>query len=228
MTTSHRRLLVAALLASPLLLTVSEAARLTVDTRYVESDDPVADTAAHVAAVADHLMLWHVAGFTSLAFVITWAGALAAMVLMLAPRAPRAAAAGGVLAVLSVVGAALHTAFYYLPLAELAGADDAGAAARAGAAISGDDPLSVTALLLFLLGGLLAPLVLGLSLWRARVVPWWAAAGVVAWTLVSFLGLESVAAAAANLLLLVPAVAVARRLAPAADRVTTQAVAAVG
>ena len=74
MTSAQRRLLVAALFISPMLLTASELLRLRVDGAYSENEtDPVADAASHLAAVADNLTAWHAAGSSPSAS--SWSGA---------------------------------------------------------------------------------------------------------------------------------------------------------
>ncbi|OPG10633.1 hypothetical protein B1L11_22815 [Microbispora sp. GKU 823] len=51
------------------------------------------------------------------------------------------------------------------------------------------DPSAVWVFLLFVLGNLVGTLLLGLALLRARVVPLWAAAGIMAWPLLHVIGL---------------------------------------
>lgn len=75
---------------------------------------------------------------------------------------------------------------------------------------SGSDWLSAVGLLMFFGGALLTPIVLGIGLWRAHALPWWAAAGLVVWLAGVFLGSESMPAALVNLALLLPFAAVAR------------------
>ena len=122
----------------------------------------------------------------------------------------------GLLGLVSVLGIALHWAFYYLPLASLAHEPDRDLAARALDA-GGDDTLLVVALVMFLLGTLAAVLTAGVGLWRAHALPWWGAVGFAVWLGYVFLGPEARAAALFNLALLLPFVAVARRLTPEPD-----------
>jgi hypothetical protein len=212
MTSPQRRLLVAALFLGPVLLTASELLRLRVDGAYSENEaDPVADAASHLAAVGGNLTAWHAAGFLTLGFVVVWGVALIGMAALLGERKPRLGAVGVVAGVLAIVGSALHVAFYYLPLGDLATAPDAALAARA-AALGGHDPLASVALLLFLAGAL-APVFLAVGLWRASVLPWWAMAAVLAWFGTALVGAEQQPAALLNLLLLVPAAALSRRVA---------------
>ena len=212
MNTLHSRIMIGALLLSPVLLTASELARLTVDNAYVENDaNPVADTASHLQAVADRLGLWHAAGLLEVAFAATWCIALLAAALVIARSRPVLAAATGLAGLLSTLGVAMHTAFYYVPLAGLAQEPDQALAAKAGA-IGADDPLLGVALALFLLGTLAAILAMGLGLWRAGVLPWWGGLGVVAWLGSVVAGSELPAAALVNLVLLLPFAVVAARL----------------
>jgi hypothetical protein len=212
MTSAQRRLLVAALFLSPVLLTASELLRLRVDGAYSENEaDPVADAASHLAAVSGNLTAWHAAGFLTLGYVVVWGLALIGMAALLAERKPRLGAVGGLVAVLAIVGSALHLGFYYLPLGEFATAPDPELAARA-AALDGHDPLATAALLLFLAGAL-APVFLTIGLWRAAILPWWAMVAVLAWFGTALFGAEQQSAAVLNLLLVVPAAALTRRVA---------------
>jgi hypothetical protein len=127
-----------------------------------------------------------------------------------------AAAVTGLLGLVSVLGVALHWAFYYLPLASLAQEPDRDLAARALDAV-GDDTMLIGALVMFLLGTLTAVLTAGVGLWRAHALPWWGAVGFALWLGYVFIGPKTRAAALCNLALLLPFVAVARRLAPEPD-----------
>jgi hypothetical protein len=207
----HRPLLIACLLAAPAVLTVSELARLRVESAHVESEDAVVDARSQLDAVAAQLPLWHLAAVLDLLFIIAWLGALLAAVLVVARTRPRAGLATGAVAVLSGLGLAMHNAFYYQALADLAGTPDHDQTARVLAA-SGSDWLSAVALLVFFAGALLTPIVLGVSLWRAHALPWWAAAGLVLWLAGVFVGSEATPAALVNLALLLPFAAVARHL----------------
>ena len=222
MTIPQRRLMSAALFVAPVLLTSSELLRLGVDGAYAENEaDPVADAASHLAAVAGNLIAWRTAGFLTLGFVVVWGLALIGMAALLGERKPALGAAGVLVAVLATVGAALHLGFYYMPLGEFATSGDTALAARA-AALDGHDPLATVALMLFLAGAL-APVFFAVGLWRASVLPWWGMLAVLAWFSTALSGAEQQPAALLNLLLLVPAVALARR---ALDRPTHAAPAA--
>jgi len=152
---------------------------------------------SHLAAVAGNLTTWRAAGFLTLGFVVVWGVALIGMAGLLAERKPRLGAVGSLVAVLAIVGSALHLGFYYLPLGQFATAPDA--------------ELATVALLLFLASAL-APVFLAIGLWRAGVLPRWAMIAVLAWFGTAMLGTEQRPAALLNLLLLVPAAVLARRL----------------
>jgi hypothetical protein len=215
----HTFILSSGLLLSPVLITAEELARLTVDNAYVEIEsDSVSDAASHLHAVADRLAWWHAAAYLDLAYAGTWALALLAITVVVARTRPVLAAVSGLLGLVSTLGIALHWAFYYIPLASLAREADLDLAARAASAV-GDDVLLVIALLMFLLGTLLAVLAAGVGLWRAHALPWWAATGLVVWLGYVVAGPETRLAALLNLALLLPFLAVARRLTPGKDPV---------
>jgi hypothetical protein len=186
-------------------------ARLRVESGHVEHDDPLLDARSQLDAIAAHLPLWHLAAVLNLAFVLAWFGALTGCVLVIGARRRWAALTTAVVAVVAGVGLAMHNAFYYLTLAELAGASDR-ARAAAVAADAGSDPLSLLALLMFMVGGLLTPVVLGVALWRAHALPWWAALGLLIWLAAALIGSELMLGALLNLALLLPFAAVARQL----------------
>lgn len=205
---------------SPMLITAEELIRTTADNGYVENEsDPVADASSHLQVVADHLAWWHAASYLNLAFLFTWATALLAITIVVARTRPVLGAMCGWLGLVSALGTAFHWAFYYLPLASLAQADDRDMAAQAASAF-GDDVLLVIALLMFLVGTLLAVLMAGFGLWRSHALPWWGALGLAVWLGYVFVGPESRPAALLNLALLLPFVAVAQRLDP--DRETAR------
>jgi hypothetical protein len=213
MTLLQRRLAAAALLLAPLLLTASELARLRVDGAYVEDEsDPVADAGSHISAVGQSLDLWRTAGLLALGFTVAWGLSLLAGASVISEHRPVLGAVAGVLAVVAVTGSALHLAFYYLPLADLAGSASSSEAARAGALLDGGDAISAVAFLVFLLGLLAAPAVAAFGLWRVRVLPWWAALAMLAWIVGGLVGAEGEPAAFVNLLLLIPAAVLARYL----------------
>lgn len=217
MNRSHTFILSGGLLLAPVVLTAEEWVRLTVDNAYLETDsDSVADAAAHLQAVADRLAWWHAAAYLDLAYVATWALAMVAITVLVARTRPVLAALSGLLGLISTLGLAMHWAFYYIPLASLAQEVDRDLAARA-ASVSSDDRLQAIALLMFLLGTLLAVLGAAVGLWRAHALPWWAALGLAVWLGYVVAGTETRPAALLNLALLLPFLAVARRLAPIKD-----------
>jgi hypothetical protein len=210
----HSSILAGGLVLSPVLLTSVELIRLTVDNQYVENEsDDVLDSASHIQAVAENLSLWHTAAYLDLGFLLSWAIAMLAITIVVARSRPVLAAVVGMLGLVSSVGVAFHWAFYYLPLAGLAQAADRDVAARA-ASMYGEGALIAVALLMFLLGTLLAVLASGIGLWRAHALPWWGALGLAVWLGFVFVGSEARAAAFVNLALLLPFVAAARQLSP--------------
>ena len=210
----HTSILAGGLVISPVLLTVEELVRLTVDNQYVENEtDDVLDASSHLQAVEENLSLWHTAAFLDLGYVLSWAIAMLAITIVVARSRPLLAAVVGLLGLVSSVGIAFHWAFYYLPLSGLAQEADRDLAAHA-ATMYGDDALIAVALLMFLLGTLLAILASGVGLWRAHALPWWGAVGLIVWLGFVFVGSEARAAALVNLALLLPFVAVARELRP--------------
>ena len=208
----HTSILAGGLLLSPVMLTAEELLRTTAETDYVENDaDPVADAASQLQAVADHLAMWHAAAYVDLAYLFTWAVGLLAITVVVARVRPVLATVAGLLGLTSVAGTAFHWAFYYLQLASLAHVDDRELAAQVAAA-GGDETLAAIALLMFLLGTLLAVLTAGVGLWRSRALTWYGAIGVAVWVGYVFAGPEARLAALLNLALLLPFIGAARRL----------------
>jgi hypothetical protein len=217
----HTSILAGGLLLSPILLTGEELLRTTAEADYVENDaDPVADAASQLQAVADHLPMWHAAAYVDLAYLLTWAIGLLAITIVVARVRPVLGTVTGLCGLASVVGVAFHWAFYYLQIASLAQVDDRGMAAQV-VAEDGDGALGAIALLMFLLGTLLAVLTAGIGLWRARALTWYGAIGLAVWVGYVFAGPEARLAALLNLSLLLPFVGAARRL--SLERIPTQA-----
>jgi hypothetical protein len=215
----HANILSGGLLLSPVLITAEELVRLSVDDGYVENEsDPVADAASHLQTVADNLASWHLAAYLDLAYAATWALALLAITVVVARTRPVLATVSGLLGLVSVLGVAFHWAFYYLPLASLAQEGDRDLAAHAASTL-GDDVLLAVALLMYLLGTLLAILAASIGLWRASALRWWSTLGLVIWFGYVVLGPEARFASVLNLALLLPFVAVAGRLTPRKDSV---------
>jgi hypothetical protein len=210
-----RGLLTTCLLTAPVLLTASELARLQVENSRVESEDAYRDVLSELDAVTAHIGLWHLAAWLDLAFILTWIGALVAAVIVIHRTRPWIATLTGVTAAVSVVGLSMHHAFYYQALADLAAIPGHESTARL-LAQAGSDPLSVAALLMFLIGALLTTVILGIGMWRAHALPWWAAAGVLLWLGSILIASEATPAALLNLALLLPFAALARELATTA------------
>lgn len=210
----QRGLLTTCLLAAPALLTASELARLEVENSRVESEDTYRDVMSQLDAVTAHIGLWHLAAWLDLAFILTWTGALVAAVIVIHRTRPWIATLAGVTAAVSIVGLSMHHAFYYQALADMAGIPDHESTARL-LAQAGSDPLSVAALLMFLIGALVTPVILGIGMWRAHTLPWWAATGLLLWLGSVLIGSEATPAALFNLALLLPFAALAGELAAA-------------
>jgi len=214
----HTSVFTGGLLLSPVLLTAEELLRTSAESGYVENEsDPVADASSNLQTVADHLTLWHLAAYVDLAFLVAWPVALLAISVVVARSRPVLSVVSGVCGLISVLGMAFHWAFYYLALASAAQADDRELAARV-AATDGDDVLLGIALLMFLVGTLLAVLTAGFGLWRAHALAWWGTLGLLVWLAYVVLGPESRLAALLNLALLLPFVGVARRLTPGTEK----------
>lgn len=212
MNTLQSGVLKAALLLSPVLITVEELARTTVESNYVENEsDPIADAASQLRAVSDHLTLWHTAGLLSIAYAAVWCLALLAIVLVIGRSRPVIATVTGIFGLCSVLGIAMHAIFYYADAGGLAQEADRGLAAQA-ASMGGDDLITIIGLIMFLLGTLLATVSMTFGLWRARALPWWGAVGFLVWFGYVFSGPETQAAAVLNLALLPPFIAVAQQL----------------
>lgn len=220
MNTLQSGVLKAALVLSPVLITVEELARTTVESNYVENEsDEIADAASQLQAVSEHLTLWHAAGLISLAYAAAWCLALLAIVVVIGRSRPVIATVTGVLGLCSVLGIAMHAIFYYAIAGGLAQESDRALAIQA-ATIGGDDLITIVGLIFFLLGTLLVTVSMAFGLWRARALPWWGAVGFLVWFGYVFSGPEVQVAALLNLALLLPFIAVARQLRP--DRVVVE------
>jgi hypothetical protein len=220
MNTFQTRVLQGALLISPLLITAAELARTTVERGHIENDsDPIADATSHVQAVSDGLTLWHTAGLLSIAFAATWCLALLAVTLVVGRLRPVVATITGFFGLCSVLGLAMHAIFEYATMGGLAQESDRGLAAQA-ATIGGDDLIMAVGVILFLLGILATTVSMTFGLWRAQALPWWGALGLLVWFAYVFIGPKQQPAALLNLAMLLPFIAVARRL--PADHARTQ------
>ena len=212
MNTLQSGVLKAALILTPVLITVEELARTTVESNYVENEsDPIADAESQLQAVSDHLTLWHMAGLFSIAYAAAWCLALLAIVVVIGRSRPVIATVTGIFGLCSVLGIAMHAIFYYAIAGGLAQEADRALAAQA-MSISGDDLITIVGLIMFLLGTLLTTVSMAFGLWRARALPWWGAVGFLIWFGYVFSGPEAQAAAVLNLALLLPFIAVARQL----------------
>jgi len=200
----HISILAGGLILSPVFLTAEELLRTTAENGYVENEsDPVADSASFLQTVADHVQLWHAAASVDLAYLCTWAIALLAVTIVVSRVRPVLGSVVGLSALASVVGVAFHWAFYYLHTASLLHVDDREMAAQV-AATYGGDVLGVIALVMFLLGTLLAVVTTGVGLWRSRTLTWYGAVGLAVWLGYVFAGPEARWASLFNLALLLP------------------------
>jgi hypothetical protein len=177
MTPLNRLLLVSSLLAAPVLLSGSEVVRKYVARGEVESGDPVVDARDKIAQVAAEPGLWQLHSYLTLFGVLAWLGAMIAVAVAVSPRRPVLGALGGVLGVASGLAYAAHLGFYSVPLGTAAGLTGAelDAAARVWAVGDGGG-FSLAIVFVFIATMFFGQLVIALGLWRARVVPWWAAA----------------------------------------------------
>ena len=120
--------------------------------------------------------MWHLHGYLTLAGALAWLGAVIALTCLISERRPTLGLFGGLIGLGSALGWALHLGFYTVPLSAAGGmADDnldAAATVWAGPATARS---GMTMVLFFIATQLLAHLVLGYGLWRAMIVPWWAA-----------------------------------------------------
>ena len=169
--------LAATLVAAPLLLASSEVVRKYVALGQVNSGDPMVDARDKILQVAAHSDLWLVHSYLTLLGILAWLGAMIAVTAAIRARRPVLGAVGGVLGLGSAIGYAAHLGFYTIPLGVSAGMaeQDLNAAATVWVAGNGD-PFTEAVVLFFITTMALGQLVLGLGLWRARAVPWWAAA----------------------------------------------------
>jgi hypothetical protein len=177
MTRLHRMVLAASLLAAPILLAAGEAARKYVEQGRSETGDPVARAGEKISFIAGDMAMWQLHGYLTLAGALAWLGAVVAVTRLVSERRPVLGLVGGALGFCAGLGWALHLGFYTVPLSLSAAMADTDLTAAATVWAAGDSDAFGTAMVLFfILSNLLAHLALGWGLWRARVVPWWAAA----------------------------------------------------
>lgn len=173
----NRTLLAATLLAAPLLLASSEVVRKYVALGEVNSGDPIVDARDKILQVAAHPDLWLLHSYLTLLGILAWLGAMIAITAAIMPRRPVLGILGGILGLGSAIGYAAHLGFYTIPLGVSAGMAEQDLDAAATVWVAGDgDPFTEAMVLFFITTMVLGQLVLGLGLWRARAVPWWAAA----------------------------------------------------
>lgn len=177
MTPITRTSLAAALVAAPLLLSAGEVVRKYVAWGEVDSGDPLLDARDKIAHVAAHADLWLLHSYLTLFGILAWLGAMIAIAAVVSASRPVLGFVGGVLGLGSAVGYAAHLGFYTIPLGISAGlAGEQLDAAVAFWAAGEGDPFLEAVILFFIVTMVFGQLVLGFGLWRARAVPWWAAA----------------------------------------------------
>jgi hypothetical protein len=177
MTPINRTLLAASLVAAPLLLSAGEVARKYVMFGKADSDDPVIHTRNKILQVAAHPDLWTVHSYLTLLGILAWSGAMIAIATVISARQPVLGVVGGILGLASVVGYAAHLGFYTIPLGVSAGMADQDLDAAVTYQLAGESDPFLTAMVLFFIATMvIGQFALGLGLWRARAVPWWAAA----------------------------------------------------
>lgn len=177
MTPMYRTLLPATLVAAPLLLSASEILRKYVALGAADTGDPLADARTKIMQVAVHSDLWLLHSYLTLLGIMAWLGAMIATAAVISARRPVLGLVGGILGIASAVGYATHLGFYTIPLGISAGMADQELDAAATVAVAAEaDSFLLAMVLFFILTMVLSQFVLGFGLWRARVVPWWAAA----------------------------------------------------
>lgn len=175
--TPTNRSLAAALVAAPLLLTASEVVRKYVAWGEVDSEDPLTDARDKLMHVAAQPDLWLLHSYLTLFGILAWLGAMIATAAAVGARRPVLGLFAGVLGLGSAVGYAAHLGFYTIPIGISAGlsGEQFDAAVTFWAAGDGD-PFLESVILFFIAAMVIGQLVIGFGLWRARAVPWWAAA----------------------------------------------------
>lgn len=177
MTPLARTLFSAALVSAPLLLSASEILRKYVALGAVDTGDPLADTRSKIMQVAAHSELWLLHSYLTLLGILAWLGAMIATAAVISARRPMLGLVGGILGFASALGYAAHLGFYTIPLGISAGMADQELDGAVRFEVAAEaDPFLAAMVLFFILTMVLSQFVLGFGLWRARVVPWWAAA----------------------------------------------------
>ncbi|MEN3540190.1 hypothetical protein AAH991_34115 [Microbispora sp. ZYX-F-249] len=154
-------------------------------TRAGGDDSTGANTLALVAAHP---------GLYRLSTVAAMLGSLLMVPAMLGARrliGDRSRRLGALGATLVAAGYMCYFAVAFAGITDIVMAEGGGRAADYAAVIDGtqSEPIGIWVFLLFALGNLVGTLLLGLALLRARVVPLWAAAGVIAWPPLHVIGL---------------------------------------
>lgn len=171
-----RRLAAVCVLAAPLLYGIADQLRMRAEPPApagIVAEYGVAQAAANLAAARDATATFTAAAVAAFLAALLAIPALVGLWRLAADRSPRWAWAGAVLAVLSVVGQVGHVVGYHVVTLALAAQPDLDAAARFQVALE-EQPVVALVVVPVLLG-LLAPLVQGVALYRARRVPRWAA-----------------------------------------------------
>jgi hypothetical protein len=204
MQTSTRPFAAAGLVAGALSFAGADLIR-----RLVEPAHPTPVTLVDVAG--QHAGAWLAAGLLSALTPFLLIPGLAALAAMVHRRGARVVRVGAGLLGVGSIAASVHASGYFGMYDVLArsGVDDA--AVRAVDSASESSPFFVPFILLFMLGMLLGPIVLGVGLRRARLVPVWAPLAAVVFAVAG--GTGGVAAGAVGLVAFVAlAAAVARAL----------------
>jgi hypothetical protein len=163
---NHRRAAAVAILAGALCFTSGNLIR-----RAVEPGDP--SPTAIVQAVQSHPSLWLLAGLLSAATAFLLGPAVTTLLTLTRGRGRRLVAAGTVLTAVGSVAAAVHAAGYFGTYSIYASGGVGPAAVSAMESGSEESPFFKTFIVLFMAGMTLGPLLLGIGLRRARLVPVW-------------------------------------------------------
>ncbi len=167
------------MILAPLALGVSDLTRLS-----VEAGDP--GVREQIELIAASPGAWQVATVTNMVGIVLFVPAVLGLLHLLHDRGAVWGHAGGGLYLIGVLGLAAHNAGYYgtLAAASAPGVDQDQAVrfVQAGETVPGN----AVWLLMFLAGSLLGPILLGVGLIRARVVPRWTAVLLLLSVVVSF------------------------------------------
>jgi MFS family permease len=164
--TTQRRTLAAGLVGGALCFTLADLVR-----RVVEPAAP--SPSALTRAVADHPSLWLLAGLLSAATAFLLPPAMVVVPAIVRGRGHRLATTGALLTGIGAVAAAVHAAGYFGSYGIYASSGADRSAVRAMESGSEGYPFFTVFIVLFMAGMLLGPLLLGIGLRRARLVPVW-------------------------------------------------------